>query len=42
MRFMKGDNLVVEMEDGIQYGGNYGCLGCDGNINLSYDLEYFF
>lgn len=30
------------MEDGTQNGGHYGCPGCDGNINSSYDLEYSF
>ena len=40
MRFMNGDNPAVEMEDGTQHGGNYGCPGCDGNINFSHDLEY--
>ena len=40
MRFMNGDNPAVEMEDGTQHGGNYGCPGCDGNINSSHDLEY--
>ena len=40
MRFMNGDNPAAEMEDGTQHGGNYGCPGCDGNINSSYDLEY--
>ena len=40
MRFMNGDNPAAEMEDGTQHGGNYGCPGCDGNINSSHDLEY--
>ena len=37
---MDGDNLAPEMEDGTHHGGDYGCPGCDGNINSSYDLEY--
>ena len=41
-RFMNGDNPAAEMEDGTQHGGNYGCPGCDGNINSSHDLEYCF
>lgn len=40
MRFMNGDNPAAEMEDGTQHGGHYGCPGCDGNINSSYDVEY--
>ena len=40
MRFMNGDNPAAEMEDGTHHGGNYGCPGCDGNINSSHDLEY--
>ena len=40
MRFMNGDNPATEMEDGTQHGGNYGCPGCDGNINSSHDLAY--
>lgn len=40
MRFMIGDNPAAEMEDGTQHEGNYGCPGCDGNINSSHDLEY--
>ena len=40
MRFINGDNPATEMEDGIHHGGDYGCPGCDGNINSSYDLEY--
>lgn len=40
MRFMNGDNPDTEMEDGTQHGGDYGCPGCDGNINSSYDLQY--
>jgi len=40
MRFMNGDNPAAEMENGTQHGGNYGCPGCDGNINSSHDLEY--
>lgn len=42
MRFMNGDNPATEMEDGTQHGGHYGCPGCDGNINSSFDLEYSF
>ena len=37
MRFM---NPAVEMEDGTQHGGNYGCVGCDGSINSTHDLGY--
>ena len=40
MRFMNGDNLATEMEDGPQHGGDYGCPGCDCNIIFSYDLKY--
>ena len=40
MRFMNGDNPATEMEDGTQHGGNYGCPGCDGNINSSHNLGY--
>ncbi|KXJ09520.1 hypothetical protein AC249_AIPGENE11011 [Exaiptasia diaphana] len=40
MRFMNGDNPAIQMEDGTQHGGNYACVGCDGNIQSSYDLEY--
>ena len=42
MRFMNGDNPAAEMEDGTQHGGHYGCPGCDGNINSSFDMEYSF
>ena len=40
MRFINGDIPATEMEDGTQHGGNYGCPGCDGNINSSHDLAY--
>ena len=40
MRFMNGDNPAIQFEDGKQHGGHYPCVGCDGNINSSYDLEY--
>lgn len=40
MRFMNGDNPDTDMEDETQHGGDYGCPGCDGNINSSYDLQY--
>ena len=39
---MNGDNPAFEMEDGTQHGGHFGCVGCDGNINSSYDLAYTF
>jgi hypothetical protein len=37
---MNGDNPSVQMEDGTQHGGDYACVGCDGDINSSFDLEY--
>ena len=40
MRFMNGDNPSVQFESGNQHGGHKGCSGCDGDLNLSYDLEY--
>ena len=40
MRFMNGDSPATEMEDGTQHEGNYGCPGCDGNINSSHNLAY--
>lgn len=40
MRFMNGDSPATQFEDGNQHGGNYGCPGCNGNINYSHDLAY--
>ena len=40
MRFMNGDNPSIQFESGNQHGGHKGCSGCDGDLNLSYDLEY--
>ena len=40
MRFMNGDNPSIQFESGNQHGGYKGCSGCDGDLNLSCDLEY--
>lgn len=40
MRFMNGDNPAIQFEDGTQHGGHYPCVGCDVDINSSFDLEY--
>ena len=39
---MNGDNPTVETEDGTQHEEYFGCVGCDGNINRSYNLAYTF
>lgn len=40
MRFMNGDNLFVEFEDGIQKGGYFDCFGCGGDMRRVYEYDY--
>lgn len=38
---MNGYHLFSQFESGNQHGRHKGCSGCDSDLNLSYDLEYW-
>ena len=40
MRFMNGDNPVVEFDDDTQKGGHFGCSGCGGDMRRASEYHY--